>query len=81
MGNLLASEEVIATMAGVFEAATEEPLAERLVRALEAGQKAGGDKRGRQSAVVYVVERPALPVPGPAGGRALGSRSGASEDL
>ena len=46
MGNLLASEEVIATMAGVFEAATEEPLAERLVRALEAGQEAGGDMRG-----------------------------------
>jgi uncharacterized Ntn-hydrolase superfamily protein len=47
MGNLLASKEVIATMAGAFEAATEEPLAERLVRALEAGQEAGGDKRGR----------------------------------
>ena len=56
MGNLLASEEVIATMAGTFEAATEEPLAERLVRALKAGQEAGGDKRGRQSAVVYVME-------------------------
>jgi uncharacterized Ntn-hydrolase superfamily protein len=61
MGNLLASEEVIATMAGVFEAATEEPLAERLVRALEAGQEAGGDKRGRQSAVVYVVESQPYP--------------------
>jgi uncharacterized Ntn-hydrolase superfamily protein len=61
MGNLLASEEVIATMAGVFEAATEEPLAERLVGALEAGQKAGGDKRGRQSAVVYVVESQPYP--------------------
>ena len=49
MGNLQASEEVIATMAGAFEAATEEPLAERLVRALEAGQEAGGDKRGARA--------------------------------
>ena len=61
MGNLQASEEVIATMAGAFEAAMEEPLAERLVRALEAGQEAGGDKRGSQSAVVYVVESQPYP--------------------
>jgi uncharacterized Ntn-hydrolase superfamily protein len=56
MGNLLAGEDVVVAMAEAFEAATEEPLAERLVRALEAGQAAGGDRRGRQSAAVYVVE-------------------------
>jgi uncharacterized Ntn-hydrolase superfamily protein len=43
-------------MAVAFEASAEEPLAERLVRALEAGQAAGGDKRGRQSAAVRVME-------------------------
>lgn len=54
-GNLLAGEEVVFAMARAFEATVGEPLAERLVRALEAGQAAGGDKRGRQSAAVYVV--------------------------
>src|SRR5918997_234985 len=48
-------------MAEAFEAATEELLEERLVRALEAGQAAGGDRRGRQSAAVYVVESQPYP--------------------
>jgi Family of unknown function (DUF1028) len=41
----------------LYPLATEgEPLPERLVRALEAGQEAGGDKRGKQSAAVYTVK-------------------------
>ena len=56
MGNLLVGEEVLLEMAVAFESSAEEPLAERLVRALEAGQAAGGDKRGRQSAAVRVME-------------------------
>lgn len=55
-GNLLVGEEVIVVMAEVYEASIEDPLAERLMRALEAGQAAGGDKRGRQSAAIRVVE-------------------------
>jgi uncharacterized Ntn-hydrolase superfamily protein len=54
-GNLLAGEAVVEEMARAFEEA-EGPLAERLVAALEAGQAAGGDRRGQQSAAV-IVER------------------------
>ena len=55
-GNLVAGEEVITTMAAAFEASEGDPLPERLVRALEAGQAAGGDKRGKQSAAVTTVK-------------------------
>jgi uncharacterized Ntn-hydrolase superfamily protein len=54
-GNILAGERVIDEMAGAFEE-TVGPLAERLMAALEAGQEAGGDRRGQQSAAI-VVER------------------------
>jgi uncharacterized Ntn-hydrolase superfamily protein len=54
-GNLLAGEEVVEEMVRGFEE-SEGPLAERLVAALEAGQAAGGDRRGQQSAAV-IVER------------------------
>jgi uncharacterized Ntn-hydrolase superfamily protein len=54
-GNILAGEEVVREMADAYTASAG-PLAERLVAALEAGQSAGGDRRGQQSAAV-VVER------------------------
>jgi uncharacterized Ntn-hydrolase superfamily protein len=54
-GNLLVGEEVLEEMVRAFEE-SEGPLAERLVTALEAGQAAGGDRRGQQSAAV-IVER------------------------
>jgi uncharacterized Ntn-hydrolase superfamily protein len=54
-GNILAGEEVVDEMARAFEK-TVGPLVERLVAALAAGQAAGGDRRGQQSAAV-VVER------------------------
>jgi uncharacterized Ntn-hydrolase superfamily protein len=54
-GNILAGEAVVAAMEHAFEE-TVGPLVERLVAALEAGQAAGGDRRGQQSAAV-VVER------------------------
>jgi uncharacterized Ntn-hydrolase superfamily protein len=54
-GNILAGEAVVDEMAHAFEE-TVAPLVERLVAALEAGQAAGGDKRGQQSAAL-VVER------------------------
>lgn len=53
-GNLLVGEETLAAMERSFMA-SEGPLPERLVVALEAGQEAGGDSRGRQSAALYVV--------------------------
>jgi uncharacterized Ntn-hydrolase superfamily protein len=53
-GNLLTGEDVVAEMAKAFEAA-KGPLAWRLMAALEAGEKAGGDRRGKQSAAILVV--------------------------
>jgi uncharacterized Ntn-hydrolase superfamily protein len=53
-GNLLVGGETIQAMAGAFETARG-PLADRLLVALEAGQAAGGDKRGRVSAALLVV--------------------------
>jgi uncharacterized Ntn-hydrolase superfamily protein len=54
-GNLLTGPEVVEEMARAFEE-TEGPLGERLLAALEAGQEAGGDRRGQQSAAL-IVER------------------------
>lgn len=54
-GNLLVGEETLTAMLEAYEGARDEKLPERLVRALEAGQAAGGDKRGRQSAALRVV--------------------------
>jgi uncharacterized Ntn-hydrolase superfamily protein len=54
-GNLLAGPEVLAAMADAFVASEALELPERLVRALEAGQAAGGDKRGKQSAALLVA--------------------------
>jgi len=54
-GNILVGEETVQAMADTFKSETGD-LADRLVTALEAGQKAGGDKRGRQSAALLVVK-------------------------
>jgi uncharacterized Ntn-hydrolase superfamily protein len=59
-GNILASEAVVNDMAKAFEEATG-PLAWRLMAALEAAEKAGGDKRGKQSAAILVVRDKAGP--------------------
>jgi len=53
-GNILTGPEVIGAMAKAFEE-SEGVLAERMLAALEAGQEAGGDKRGRQSAALLIV--------------------------
>jgi uncharacterized Ntn-hydrolase superfamily protein len=53
-GNILASEKVVQNMGRKFET-TKGDLADRLVAALEGGQEAGGDVRGRQSAALLVV--------------------------
>lgn len=53
-GNMLAGAQVLDAMASAFMAAASEPLDERLMQALEAGQRAGGDKRGKQSAALLV---------------------------
>lgn len=53
-GNLLAGEQVVEAMAKGFEEA-KGPLAWRILAAMEGAEKAGGDKRGKQSAAILVV--------------------------
>ena len=53
-GNILVSEETVKAMAEAFRT-TDGILGERLMRALEAGQAAGGDSRGMQSAAILIV--------------------------
>jgi uncharacterized Ntn-hydrolase superfamily protein len=53
-GNILTGPDVVDSMLAVFQR-TEGVLAERLLSALEAGEEAGGDSRGKQSAAMVVV--------------------------
>jgi uncharacterized Ntn-hydrolase superfamily protein len=55
-GNILAGEAVVANMITAFESTTGH-LSTRLTAALEAGQAAGGDTRGMQSAAILIVGR------------------------
>ena len=55
-GNLLVREEVVQAMGSTFEE-TSGDLAEKLMAALEAGQKAGGDSRGQQAAALLVMRK------------------------
>ncbi len=55
-GNILAGKEVLEEMARAFRE-SDASLPERLLIALSAGQAAGGDKRGRQSAALLVVRK------------------------
>ena len=56
-GNLLAGPDVLDAMVDAFAAAPEREVQVRLLAALAAGQTAGGDKRGKQSAALKVVDR------------------------
>lgn len=55
-GNMLTGPEVIAETLRVYKekAVESAPLAERLLAAMDAGEAAGGDKRGRQSAAMVI---------------------------
>ncbi|MFL5284125.1 MAG: DUF1028 domain-containing protein [Rhodopila sp.] len=59
-GNMLAGLEVVSRTLEAFQAAAGS-MAERLLAALEAGEAAGGDKRGRQSAALKVCTRDPYP--------------------
>jgi uncharacterized Ntn-hydrolase superfamily protein len=63
-GNMLIRGETVTSMAEAFRQtdASDLDLAERLLRALEAGQAQGGDKRGRQCAALLVVDREEYPL-------------------
>jgi uncharacterized Ntn-hydrolase superfamily protein len=53
-GNLLAGEQVVERMLAAYRASPGEPFVERVLRALEAGDDAGGDRRGKQSACIRI---------------------------
>jgi uncharacterized Ntn-hydrolase superfamily protein len=56
-GNILVSGATVDALAATFEASAGSPLVERLLDCLDAAEAAGGDRRGRQSAALLVVER------------------------
>jgi len=53
-GNMLAGAQVLRATAEAFIAAAARPLAERLIEAMAAGDAAGGDQRGKQSAALRI---------------------------
>ncbi|TCL73474.1 DUF1028 domain-containing protein [Rhizobium sp. BK251] len=53
-GNMLAGPQVIETTLAVYQKSSGKPLVERLLDAMQAGEDAGGDKRGKQSAALVV---------------------------
>ncbi|HEU5177849.1 MAG TPA: DUF1028 domain-containing protein [Burkholderiales bacterium] len=59
-GNMLANERVVRETAKAFQN-SKKTFAERLLAALEAGEAAGGDKRGKQSAALLIYSTEAYP--------------------
>jgi uncharacterized Ntn-hydrolase superfamily protein len=53
-GNMLAGAGVLEAMAAAYETGAKLPLAQRLIAAMQGGERAGGDKRGRQSAALLI---------------------------
>jgi uncharacterized Ntn-hydrolase superfamily protein len=53
-GNMLAGPEVIAATARTYEANLALPFGRRLILAMQAGEYAGGDKRGKQSIALLI---------------------------
>jgi len=61
-GNMLAGPAVLAETMRVFAAKPEVPLARRLIAAMQAGEAAGGDKRGKQSAALLIHDAEDYPI-------------------
>jgi uncharacterized Ntn-hydrolase superfamily protein len=59
-GNMLANERVVRETAKAYEG-TKKAFPERLLAALEAGEAAGGDKRGKQSAALLIYSTEEYP--------------------
>lgn len=53
-GNMLAGPDVVAQTLATYKQAMDKPFIERLLEAMQAGEDAGGDKRGKQSAALLV---------------------------
>lgn len=61
-GNRLVGPQVLDAVAEAFRHAEKRPLIERLIEALAAGDRCGGDRHGESSAVIYVVDREEYPL-------------------
>src|SRR4029079_6566007 len=61
-GNMLAGPAVLAETIRAYEAAPSQPFARRLITAMQAGEAAGGDKRGKQSAALLIHDGENYPV-------------------
>jgi uncharacterized Ntn-hydrolase superfamily protein len=61
-GNMLAGPAVLAETIRAYETHAAVPFARRLIAAMLAGEAAGGDKRGRQSAALLVHDRESYPL-------------------
>lgn len=60
-GNMLAGPQVLAATAEAYEGSAGLPFALRLLAALDAGDAAGGDKRGKQAAAILIYTTEAYP--------------------
>ena len=60
-GNILRTTEVVDAMVETFEANEDQSLAERLMRAVEAGHEAGGEPKQLKSAALLVVHQESFP--------------------
>ncbi|MPS41887.1 MAG: DUF1028 domain-containing protein [Pseudomonas sp.] len=61
-GNRLVGPQVLDAVAEAFRHAEKRPLIERLIEALAAGDRCGGDSHGESSAVIYVVDQEEYPL-------------------
>jgi uncharacterized Ntn-hydrolase superfamily protein len=60
-GNMLAGPQVIEDAAQTYDAGSDLPFAECLIAAMQAGEAAGGDKRGKQAAALLICSAEAYP--------------------
>ena len=61
-GNMLEGPQVLEATLRTYQRAMDRPFAERLLSAMQAGEDAGGDKRGRQSAALVVHDEEDSPL-------------------
>jgi uncharacterized Ntn-hydrolase superfamily protein len=61
-GNMLAGPAVLSETIRAYEAEAALPFARRLIAAMQAGEAAGGDKRGRQSAALLIHDDESYPL-------------------
>lgn len=60
-GNMLANGDVVPATVAAWRGHADLPLPERMLTALDAGQAAGGDRRGRQSAALVLISTEDFP--------------------